>query len=969
MRRALAGFLLLAGLLSVSASLAGFLAARSFFATVSPRLGPWLAGVGVRLRFASARPEGTALELDDVTLSARNIPYRLHTRAIRAHLGVGVGWRPLRLVVELDEPQIEAAAAEPAPVPSAAEPPSVGPAVGWALPWMQAQLAFNGALAPWGVEGCEASFVLRGIETAENGLGAATVDHDLRVTASSRYPWAVGMRWQGSSHYSPSRWTFTDQGVQWGPFLVELGGQYRFEDDAWSATLRVPQTAISPNAARVVSAAIPIRSVRGDLQLEAAVQGTGWDSDRIQGHGKIRVTDASWEIDEPGMLGTVRTTIDAEFARTARLFLRADAHADLTDAQLSHGGWFVKPKGIPVSLQLSVAGDERRLRLAHAELDWHSLKVTAGGDWGWEPRRDLNLDVTIPPTSLAGWETFFPTLGNRKLDGSLDGTLHYRGPWNAWQQARIDVSVGLRRLRFPVSALALVWPGLDGEGDGELRGEAHVVGEHGGVTSLYGRAQADLGAGRVGLGWFHKPAGEPLRVNADLTTEGKQLRLRYGELRLGGLVVPATGEVEGAFAGVSSARLRLQGDGLDAGEIARFVTGAPAVRRGKIDFDGALAYPARDVTVKLGWRGIGGDWDLGSSRGRIATDGMSGELSWQGPFVGGDAGRAEGRFRAKRLAVADAAATGVSGRFGWERGRGRLEPASFAFAGGDGTFSLGWDRAVTPPVATAALQLRHADAAAFLLCLLPVAHVAARGRADADVRWQWTGDELASFPRPPRADGSFRLTSLSVPAFSHGDFLEPLRRVPILGRSLDRLRLGSPFREVTAQFHLASNRLSLSQLLARHPGFEARSASAEIGPGDRVDTAWRWIPAADKLPPVLRYAAREPGIAVSVDGALSAPVLRVDSRVPRGRAISEAAGPPAPIEARVPVPSAVARGPAQPAPARVPAQAARGTAASARPLVGGETAAPPQSPPQLDRRGKGPPEMDGPPGGTRSLFR
>ncbi|HKY06909.1 MAG TPA: AsmA-like C-terminal region-containing protein, partial [Candidatus Binatia bacterium] len=111
---------------------------------------------------------------------------------------------------------------------------------------------------------------------------------------------------------------------------------------------------------------------------------------------------------------------DVQFKGSLKGDLAVTGAIDGTEGVIKHGNTFNKPAGTPFTLSMQARYGDNHLAIDHALLKLHGLELVTRGDIRLDAGAALNLTVKSGPTSLHGWERFFPALEPYRLKGTMD---------------------------------------------------------------------------------------------------------------------------------------------------------------------------------------------------------------------------------------------------------------------------------------------------------------------------------------------------------------------------------------------------------------------------------------------------------------------------------------------------------------------------------------------------------------------
>ncbi len=173
----------------------------------------------------------------------------------------------------------------------------------------------------------------------------------------------------------------------------------------------------------------------------------------------LRVDLGPLVVDRLKKLALIGESIPTEFsspdpiALSVKLFGNIDAlstivSVDASDAAISYGDQFAKPKGVrfAVDADLKWVGDaidvtKLDLRLAEAQL-------TGSGRIGLTPGMPVDFKLSGRGLPLDGWGRLIPAAAALEAAGALDLELTARGPLGKGQIPRVEGTLGLQRVSF-----------------------------------------------------------------------------------------------------------------------------------------------------------------------------------------------------------------------------------------------------------------------------------------------------------------------------------------------------------------------------------------------------------------------------------------------------------------------------------------------------------------------------------------
>ena len=124
--------------------------------------------------------------------------------------------------------------------------------------------------------------------------------------------------------------------------------------------------------------------------------------------------------------------------------LALNGQIDGTDGDVRLGKGFVKPPGVPLTLNAVTRYSERKLAIQKSTLKLHTLELAGAGEIQLSQSPVLNLSVESKSASLAGWDKLVPAVERYQLSGTMELRGTVRGAAGRGTAPRMQGTLTLR---------------------------------------------------------------------------------------------------------------------------------------------------------------------------------------------------------------------------------------------------------------------------------------------------------------------------------------------------------------------------------------------------------------------------------------------------------------------------------------------------------------------------------------------
>ncbi|HXV37557.1 MAG TPA: AsmA-like C-terminal region-containing protein, partial [Myxococcota bacterium] len=253
------------------------------------------------------------------------------------------------------------------------------------------------------------------------------------------------------------------------PFVVSAlrirDGVIVFEDRTASppSELRVEQLAFSANdvsldrAIELELAAAILGAREPNLRAAGTLGPLGSAADAARAPVDLRVDFGPFVIDRLKQLALVGASVPRELGSPDPIALGVtlsgtrDALAtrvsmDASDAAVSYGDQFRKPKGVRFALDAEVERSAEAIEFDKLELELARARLTGSGRIGLAPDMPIDLQLSGSDVPLDGWGDLFPAAAAVDTSGALDLQLRAKGPARGGRVPRIEGTFALQEL-------------------------------------------------------------------------------------------------------------------------------------------------------------------------------------------------------------------------------------------------------------------------------------------------------------------------------------------------------------------------------------------------------------------------------------------------------------------------------------------------------------------------------------------
>jgi hypothetical protein len=326
-------------------------------------------------------------------------------------------------------------------------------------------------------------------------------------------------------------------------------------------------------------------------------------------------------IDDMKRLDAVAAALPKELSGVRPVRLEATAAGKLDrlqlnatfsgeEAEIRFGSTFVKPAGVPLGLEVAAKRADGAVDVQTLKLRLATLSASGGGRVTITEPQTLDMQLTVSPTTLSGWDALLPALQDYDLSGTLEAKLAAKGSLAGEKLPAVTGAVTFRDVhaaadgspqridelsgRLDLTGNGIVLPPTTfklGGSRAELRATVEPLDA---PVVQFAFSSPELSAAAIGAADPTAAGGEVLRslaVEGTLRTAGEKPQFR-------GTIRSPSGRLRNVDYQALQADLGLQNDvaTLDAVSVRAF--GGTATANGRYDMRNAQA-PAFDLRTNV----------------------------------------------------------------------------------------------------------------------------------------------------------------------------------------------------------------------------------------------------------------------------------------------------------------------------------------------------------------------------------
>ncbi|MSP18077.1 MAG: hypothetical protein EXR74_00755 [Bdellovibrionales bacterium] len=572
--------------------------------------------LGVDVAFEQEIPAKNALiDLKKVTLAIKTSPYLFSAASLKLNTSVRPSWPPITLSLLLNQPVISELLREPrAEIPTIPPPPNQLPKLlswlGLAFTLVQIEVVVSeGSAPPWGLKNTDFTLHAKNIDVKDGILTRLILEQKILIKEFSptKQITLPNMGINGTLIYAAPLVTVSNTSILVGPISFQTSGKYDLASTKWSLDIESSEKEIKELDLKSNHNLIPwLQSVQGKLYFKTSSQGLGKDINAINTEGELRANGLTLVVNHPNITGPVSLEIDAKFKKTETTSLNADLKIDGSKATIIKDNQFKKLPGVPFNAKVQLVGNNQQYQLNLGAAQFHNLTAAISGKIINGPKITSQLEATIEPTSLEGWEQFFPSLGNIKTKGSLTGRLGYSGTFDDWKSASLELDLNAKEVQIPVLQNWIPNKEITLTGIAKITSDTKIKYSQGELKTLATNTSINLQDNTFGYSdLFLKGPGVPMGANLIIQSTAKEAQIKSGSFSLG----PIKATLKGSISNFKNpiANLNLETQSVSAKELAPLIpflkSNKISVFKGtfknRISLGGPLTTPHKQPTVTI----------------------------------------------------------------------------------------------------------------------------------------------------------------------------------------------------------------------------------------------------------------------------------------------------------------------------------------------------------------------------------
>ncbi len=571
---------------------------------------------GVDVAFEQEIPAKNALiDLKKVTLGVKTSPYLFSAASLKLNTSLRPRWPPITISVLLNQPVISEGLREPSSeIPTINTPPNQLPKLlrwfGLAFSLLQIEVVVSEGSAPhWGLKNTDFTLHAKNIGVKDGVLTRLILEQKILIKEFSPTNQITlpNLGVTGSFIYEAPLVTVSNTSILIGPVSFQTSGKYDLASTKWSLEIESSEKEIKALDLKSNHNLIPwLQSVQGKLYFKTSSQGLGKDINTINTEGELRANGLTLLVNHPNITGPVSLEIDAKFKKTETTALKADFKIDGTQATIIKDNQFKKLPGTPFHAKVQLVGNNQDYQLNLGEAQFHNLTASISGKIINGPKITSQLEATIAPTSLEGWEQFFPSLGNIKTKGSLNGRLGYSGTFDDWKSASLELDLNAKEVQIPILQNWIPNKEVTLTGIAKINSDTKIKYSHGELKTLATHTSINLQDNIFGYSdLFLKGPGVPMGANLTIQSSAKEAQIKSGSFALG----PIKATLKGSISNFKNplANLSLETQSISAKELAPLIPFLKSNKinvfkgtfKNRISLSGPLTTPHKQPTVTI----------------------------------------------------------------------------------------------------------------------------------------------------------------------------------------------------------------------------------------------------------------------------------------------------------------------------------------------------------------------------------
>jgi hypothetical protein len=524
-------------------------------------------------------PKGALLDLKQIKIENNNFAYLGTIDSLKLKASLRAAWPLINFRLELNKPKITIDPKKRTPSSESTEPKTIQKQ---SFPFWIATIpslanleiiASDLEATPWGIVKADLELSTERISITQNGVKQIDIKHQIFIKELSlpklrNFP---GFSLSGKVKYTSPIAYITDTSMGLGPIRLQTFGKYDLSSQKWNLDIEIPESNFSEIALPKSRTAISwVKSAEGKVSFKATSQGLGMDLNSINSEGELRAENLKLAVEHPIISGTVTGNINTKFRKAEDSTLAAYLDLNLDEASIQKDNQFKKPAGIPLNGKFKISGKDQEFQIEQGEFRFNNLNSRINGTFINGPKMTSRLKASVAPTSLDGWEKFFPSLPGIKTTGSLEGGIFYSGTAEDWRAASVELNLKAKNIQIPLLKDLFQQKNLSLSGITKINSETKLLLSEGQLKTLETDTSIDLKETNLGYSdFFMKPKGTPMSADLVIKSSSKEASFKNSYLKLGPIVATLKGNITDFSAPV--ARLKIETNGVQAKEIAEFI--------------------------------------------------------------------------------------------------------------------------------------------------------------------------------------------------------------------------------------------------------------------------------------------------------------------------------------------------------------------------------------------------------------
>lgn len=562
-------------------------------------------GIDLAYKSVDVPKSGLSLTLRDLSISGTGLEYPVNAASATLSISLTLSNKPLVVGLNLDRPKIGHVASTTPPVKekAASAPPAIA---GLALSLVQFELGVTKADLPdFGVFGITASVRAKSLKLGAGGLEGVTLWHDVMVEKLAAADWLPGVHTEGRLTLDKKQVKMDKSILELGPFRLAIASRVDLATEEWSVAVSLPETEVSSASGAISSRASEwLSKISGKVGIDGEASGVGFDPKKNfklgAANGSVVADNLKLTVKHPSAKGDIAIQAKGKFDVAKSKNFDFDAKVDLTGAEVQSADIFAKPKGTPLWVHAIGKGLDDQVSLSELALAFHNLKADGKGEVKAGESPEGSIQLTIKETSLQGWENFFPKYQDVKCQGTLAGSLDYKGPFKEWKRADVQANIKAANVTMPLLTDLVGAKEFHGEGFVSLNSDSTVSLQRGAIRALSSQTRLNLTSAQMSYGeFFEKAKGQPLEANFVVNSKGNRADISQGDIKLGAIKTQITGTIDKLEQ--PTANIRLAVSPFAAEEILRMSPYArktiPGKLGGTLSAKGKVTGPLLDAKV------------------------------------------------------------------------------------------------------------------------------------------------------------------------------------------------------------------------------------------------------------------------------------------------------------------------------------------------------------------------------------